>query len=132
MNKTITGIHVRTTGLPASPRKIYATAVEDSTESCCKLLNCEVIAIYPVSVCDIKCCAIYDGNHLDNHDVGILSNETPSMYPRIFHRAPTLYGDIFLCGPADADGNLTSLTREQIHTIIKRHVHLPTILAADC
>lgn len=135
MNKTIKGIHVRTTDHPFQ-HKIYATAVEDSLESYYKLLGCDTIGILPVSVYDargeaIPCSVVYaDDIRNVNRGWQSIFNGNPSLQPRIFHAGPYLHGDIFLCGPVNADGELTSLTREQIHGIVKHHADHNTIFAS--
>lgn len=105
--------------------------VEDSLPSFYEKLNCTTIDIVSRTIggkpYDIIC-----------DDEGLLK-ENPTVSAMDAERKPMLVGNLLICGPADEEGNLTSLTRDDLDHIRKcisfrinaRHVGEETLYTID-
>lgn len=84
--------------------------VADTLDTWYKLLDCDCIDIVSTTVGDVDVDIVCD-------DEALLKGN-PIFRATNRHREPALFGKLFVCGRADAEGDLTSLTTEQCDEIL--------------
>lgn len=85
--------------------------VADNLDTWYKLLKCDYIDIVSTKVGDVDVDIVCDDEALLKED-SICRATT-------HHHEPALFGRLFVCGRADAEGNLTSLTAEQCEEVLR-------------
>jgi hypothetical protein len=88
------------------------TTLEDNLQTYYKALNCDLIDIVARSVAGTPVEIVYD-------DEGLLKN-----FPKISAindmGDPMFCGSLFIVGPADEEGNLTSLTNDDAERVMQQ------------
>ena len=97
--------------------KAGAKTIDRNLESYYKHLNCETIDIVEKKI----------GSKIYNiicDDEALLKSPAPdpSALSNLFPYKYSLFGNLFVTGPADDEGNLTSIPRSEIKSIMRNHI----------